>query len=151
MNNFKWFNDQYGFRKGDLVIQFTASLLRSCLGMYGESDDFVGHVGGDDFILITKTKDIKGLCHAITSRFDREIIQFYPDSEKYMELRVVTDRSGQPVRSTGIAISLAVLECHNINHSEVSLERIAEEAGHLKKRAKSVLGSTSVHGNLLPN
>ncbi len=148
LDHFKWFNDQYGFQKGDSVINSTANLLMECLERLGEPGDFVGHIGGDDFILITQTKDLNSLCHAMISRFDHDVPRFYSDSKGYPEVRVVTDRSGQPVCSTGIAISLAVLECHDVKRSEVSLEWIAEEAGYLKKLAKSTHGSTSVRGSL---
>lgn len=151
LDHFKWFNDNYGFRKGDSVIKFTANLLAECLGTYGESGDFIGHVGGDDFILITQARELNSLCMTITSRFDREILEFYQSEHACQPIRVITDRSGNPVHSAGIAISLAVLECHTIDHAVVSPERIAQEAGYLKKSAKRVQGSTTVHGKLRPS
>jgi diguanylate cyclase (GGDEF)-like protein len=148
LDHFKWFNDQYGFHRGDSVIVFTANVLRDCLERLGEPGDFVGHIGGDDFILITQTSDLNALCEAIISRFDHEVPQFYSHPSGNPEAHIVTDRWGNPVGSTGIAISLSVLECHDVKRSELSLERIAEEAGHLKKMAKSIQGSTSVRGSL---
>lgn len=148
LDHFKWFNDAYGFQKGDLVIDFTASLLREEAATYGRTDDFVGHIGGDDFIIITGETETDPLCGAIISRFDREIAQFYPEAANGETLEV-RDRLGRKVHSKGIGISLSVLECRCSVPQEISLELVAERAGHLKKLAKDREGSGYVRGFLI--
>lgn len=149
LDHFKWFNDMFGFRRGDLVINFTANLLKDAIARHGELDDFIGHIGGDDFILITEAQDPDALCQAILSRFDKEISQFYPEDAGRSGPLDMTDRAGHPIESNGIGISLSVLECSMEEHSSVSLEVIAEKAGQIKRLAKGTVGSVMVKGTLL--
>lgn len=146
LDHFKWFNDLYGFQKGDMVISYTADLLRQSADRLGEPGDFVGHIGGDDFILITTTADVLRLCQAIISRFDKEISRFYahPIADPFL----ATDRFGSSMAPDGISISLSVLECPSSVRARVSPTQIAEQAGHLKKIAKRTKGSTTVRGRV---
>jgi diguanylate cyclase (GGDEF)-like protein len=62
LDYFKWFNDRYGFQKGDQMIQFTADVLQQSISACGHPYDFVGHIGGDDFIIISESVDAGLLC-----------------------------------------------------------------------------------------
>ncbi|MDQ0189117.1 GGDEF domain-containing protein [Alicyclobacillus cycloheptanicus] len=148
LDYFKWFNDRFGFQKGDLVIGYTAQVLKDSAAAFGFPGDFVGHIGGDDFILITETDDVEQLCSDIIERFEEGVTQYYPNGAHGTEDFDITDRHGQRVHSNGLSISLSVLECREYNRTTTSLELISEEAGELKKRAKNTFGSVYVRGAL---
>lgn len=145
---FKWYNDQFGFQKGDLVINFTAGLLSDVVGKLGQSDDFIGHIGGDDFIIVTHTETPSVLCDSIINRFDGEISRLYPDFGRHIGSYEVTDRIGNKVPASGIAISLSILDCPHPQGT--SMECISAESGRLKKIAKEQVGSVCVKGVLEP-
>ena len=62
LDNFKAYNDQYGFVKGDEMILFAANLIENAIQKKGNFEDFLGHVGGDDFIFITTTDKVINIC-----------------------------------------------------------------------------------------
>lgn len=72
INNFKHYNDTYGFEKGDEAINKTASLLIQTLFAHGNKNDFLGHIGGDDFLLITSPDKAATLRNAIEKAFKSE-------------------------------------------------------------------------------
>jgi GGDEF domain-containing protein len=150
LDSFKWFNDEYGFQRGDLVLRFTAAILREALENTGDSEGFIGHIGGDDFLLVTEEDYTSDLTESIIHRFDKEVPRFYPDSRHIdafkngQILEQIVDRRGLPVSPQGIAISLSVLQCRAGEISDLSLELISREAGEIKKTAKLKPGSTVV-------
>lgn len=74
LNNFKPFNDYYGYAKGDAIIQLVGSILRSVVT---SEENFIGHVGGDDFVVIFHDEDWCDQCHTILKRFAAEVVKFY--------------------------------------------------------------------------
>ncbi|QQE80076.1 diguanylate cyclase domain-containing protein [Alicyclobacillus sp. SO9] len=146
LDGFKWFNDEYGFLNGDMVLRFTAAMLRETLGKAGDREGFIGHIGGDDFLLVTDTVYTWDLTQTVIQRFDREVSRFYPDLPKRTDLKreESLDRRGVPVSRQGISISLSVLECRVTSSNNLSFEVISRYAGELKKTAKRTSGSTAV-------
>ncbi|WP_158301884.1 GGDEF domain-containing protein [Paenibacillus mesophilus] len=132
---FKWFNDRYGFQKGDELIQFTAELLRETSVLHGLPDDFVGHIGGDDFIVMSRSESPNKLCEEMIRRFDAGITAFLDPDES---ARVV-DRDGKEVQTDRVNISLSLIICECC--SAITAEYISSEAAKLKKRAKAHMGS----------
>lgn len=74
LDRFKIFNDHYGLANGDLAIKRTAEVLKKVAGEKGAADDFVGHQGGDDFVMITRPKRAEELSAEICRRFDSEVV-----------------------------------------------------------------------------
>lgn len=134
-DNFKPFNDRYGFRNGDRVIMLFADILRSRLLSPG---DFVGHLGGDDFFACverdTQANAIAALVEVAT-RFAREATSFYSPEDRDRGWIVGVDRSGQERRMELLTASLAVvyLEPRGI----LDAEELSESLAVLKKEAKS--------------
>ncbi|GAA3401563.1 bifunctional diguanylate cyclase/phosphodiesterase [Paenibacillus hodogayensis] len=135
---FKWYNDRFGFQKGDELIQFTAAVLREASGESGLSDDFVGHIGGDDFIVLSGTESPEKLCEEIIRRFDKGISAFMNGQEQ----EVIYDREGRQTSADRVNISLSLIVCEC--GAAVNAEYISSEAAKLKKRAKSHMGSVYV-------
>ena len=135
LDYFKWFNDRYGFQKGDQLIQYTADVIQQAIVVCGKPFDFVGHIGGDDFIAITSTVDSEKLCKEIIRRFDQGVRLFYEGDDWYY----VEDRGGNRIETCGVTISLSLIVCEAAE--SVTLEQISQASAKLKKLSKSYLGS----------
>ncbi len=132
---FKWYNDRYGFQKGDQLIQFTADCIQQAIGVLGKPHDFVGHIGGDDFIAITSCDDPEKLCGEVIRRFEQGVPLFYEKKDwSYVE-----DRSGNRIESTGVTISLSLIVCGQAG--QVTADQISQAAAKLKKLSKQAKGS----------
>jgi GGDEF domain-containing protein len=132
LDQFKPYNDVYGFRRGDDIIQLLAHILRdSC----NTELDFIGHVGGDDFVVLFQSRDWEVRCHGILARFDRErLALFSPDHVEAGGYRS-EDRRGTMTFHPLVSLSIgAVLidPAHYHHYQEVS--RAAAEAKHHAKR-----------------
>lgn len=136
LDHFKPFNDTYGYRRGDQVICLLGRLLRE------ESDscrDFVGHIGGDDFLVIFRSEDWQRRCAEILRRFDAEIGAFYDE----MDLRQggIWSEARDGSRKFFPLISLSIGAVHSCSGSFDSCHAISAAAGEMKHRAKKVTGS----------
>lgn len=153
---FKWFNDTFGFQKGDMVIKFLADVIQQNVLYRQDEGDLVGHIGGDDFIVITDHADAFEMCTEIISNFDRRIIDFYDDQKMTNVFCDITekacrikDRYGNEVLTNGISISVAMLDCSGVSADHVTLDLITHRLGELKKAAKASVGSSCVRSTLL--
>jgi PleD family two-component response regulator len=110
LNNFKAFNDRYGFTAGDRILHFTAEVLTEAVAEAGEPDtDFVGHIGGDDFVIVTKPHHVPPICDHVVARFDGEILRFYAPEDAERGGIEAKDRQGRRVFVPVIAIAVAVI------------------------------------------
>lgn len=136
LDYFKWFNDQYGFQRGDEVIQFTADIIRQAVSICGEPLDFVGHIGGDDFIVLSSAQDPIQLCNEMIRRFHSGIWYFYEGGER---VQFVEDRYGNRIEADGLSLSLALVR---VEHPlSISADTISQCAAECKRKAKEKLGS----------
>ena len=110
LNNFKVFNDTYGFASGDEMLGFAAQLLTRTVADAGDVDnDFVGHVGGDDFVIVTVPSRVEKICEAITTRFDVEVVRFYTEEDRERGGVEASDRQGNNLFVPLMGISIAVV------------------------------------------
>lgn len=139
LSNFKSFNDKYGFYRGDEVIKFTASLLTNMTKEYGNVSDFVGHVGGDDFIIISSIDNSIKIAENIIEKFDSEIKRFYDTNDLKQGFIVTTDRKDNikqiPIMTISISIIDTNIACLS-HYAEIS-KRAAELKKEIKKQNKS--------------
>ena len=77
LDNFKAYNDVYGFARGDMAIKMTADTMNDQIANHGSESDFVGHIGGDDFFLITLPAHTDAVCQGIIGQFDQRIRSIY--------------------------------------------------------------------------
>jgi diguanylate cyclase (GGDEF)-like protein len=142
LNNFKAYNDKYGFEKGDKVLLMTAEILSRSLASEGQGDDFLGHIGGDDFIIITGPERAEQIAQAIIELFDREITVAYSEEDLKRGSIQVKNRKGKieqfPITSIAVAGVSNQYKVFN-NYWE-----IPEVAAELKKLAKQQKGSCYV-------
>ncbi|QJD83929.1 GGDEF domain-containing protein [Cohnella herbarum] len=137
LDYFKWYNDQYGFQRGDEVIRFTGETLIEVVSAQLNCECFVGHIGGDDFIVISSGSDSVELANEVIRRFE-EGIGTYTGKHK----GPVLDRGGHPVEASGLSLSLSLLLCQSTGGW--TPESLSERAALLKKKAKQLRGNTLV-------
>ena len=139
LDNFKAFNDHYGFMRGDTVIKFTAKVLLEATEATTHGNVFVGHVGGDDFVSIVHADDMKAYCEDIMARFDDGILDFYDTADALQGYIEVTDRKGErhayPICS--LSMGVATTETKELT-SEWEASSVAAE---MKEVAKSIPGT----------
>ncbi len=142
LDNFKAFNDVYGFTHGDEAIQLVARLSVAAVRKAGDSNDFVGHIGGDDFIVVTDAAKAESIAREIIDNFDRDIRALYSQKDLrqgYIETR---DRRGTLNRYPVMTLSIAIVS--KDRHAMENYGQIGETAAELKRYAKSIPGSVYV-------
>lgn len=144
LDNFKAFNDKYGFEHGDKVLLMTATLLNSCIAEYGSATDkdFLGHLGGDDFVIITILEKMEELCLAIVEKFDGSIRKYYSEEDCKRGCIDVVNRKGKEESFPIMTISIGVV--HNRLRIFENYLEIGEVAAELKRKAKKIDGSAWV-------
>jgi diguanylate cyclase (GGDEF)-like protein len=139
LDNFKAYNDKYGYESGDRVIVHTARLLIQSARENGHSNDFVGHIGGDDFVMVTTPTHEDAICSSMIKRFDETIPDFYDQEDRDRKHIEVENRSGSLERFPIMSITIAVV--NNVTERVSSSHAIAERAAELKKYLKRFQGS----------
>jgi diguanylate cyclase (GGDEF)-like protein len=142
LDNFKSYNDKYGFEKGDSVLLYTANLLKDGLKEYGDDDAFLGHIGGDDFIIFTTEDIVDSLCCHVIEQFDAGIKDLYSPEDREAGGIMAHERSGQEKWFPFISVSLAVLDC--TAETGKDMKEISGKVAQIKQYAKSKPGSVYV-------
>ncbi len=142
LDNFKAYNDVYGFANGDEIIKFTARTISKHIHQIENSDNFIGHIGGDDFIAIISQTNYDKVCQNIIAEFDKFAIDFYNKEDVDRGYVEVANRRGIIEQFPLTTISIAVLEVDTKIY-KTTLE-IGEVASQIKSKAKHILGSTYV-------
>ena len=138
LNNFKTFNDHYGFSAGDAVLSFTASVLTEVVAEVGEAEsDFVGHVGGDDFVVVLAPERAEAICREIVRRFDEGIVRYYSEEAAERGGLFAADRQGNQLFVPLMGISLAVVTVtpELFEHPAQISQTAAEIKSYLKQRS----------------
>jgi GGDEF domain-containing protein/CHASE3 domain sensor protein len=142
IDNFKAYNDRYGYIKGNEVIRALAEIVKDAVADCGIRGDFVGHIGGDDFALITRPEDFTTLCKKIIRRFDRTIPGFYDDTERRRGYICAHSRQGSVSRFPIMSVSIAVVT--NETNPDLNVIQVGEIAAELKMHAKTLPGSVFI-------
>lgn len=134
LDKFKSYNDKYGFEHGDEVIRETARIILEAINECGSGDDFVGHIGGDDFVFITIPAVADGLCQRIIEKFEKKVPDFYSPEDVRKGYIMAHDRKGQLQQIPLLSLSIGVVtnESRIITH----VAQINEIGAELKEAAK---------------
>ena len=143
LNNFKAYNDKYGFERGDAVLLMTAETLSRALAREGQGEDFLGHIGGDDFLIITSPDRAENISRAIIEIFDREIRAAYSADD--LERGYIQVKNRRSVLEKYPVTSISVAGVSNKYRSFTNYWEIPEVAAELKKAAKQQKGSCFVY------
>jgi len=142
IDSFKSFNDHYGYVRGDEAIRALARILVDTLQLSGTPADFVGHIGGDDFVLLTSPDCGEAVARAVVESFDRLAPLLYDAADRdhgYVEVlnrRHVIERF--PVMS--VTIALVSTDRYPITHQA----ELNDKAQELKEHGKGIVGSIVV-------
>ncbi|MGH8973574.1 MAG: diguanylate cyclase domain-containing protein [Acidimicrobiia bacterium] len=137
VDQFKAFNDRYGFLRGDRAISTLARLLVEAAQRYPET--FVGHVGGDDFVVVTRPEHVEGLGLEMTERFDSEVPGLYDPDDAERGYIEVLDRRGVAHRIP--LLSLSIGAATNVWRAVKDYRDLVEAATEMKQYAKRQAGS----------
>lgn len=142
LDNFKAYNDIYGFLKGDEIIKFTARTILKNVHTDEYEDSFVGHIGGDDFVAIVSETDYEKICQNIIADFDINVLKYFTDEDAEKGYIEVENRKGVMEQFSLTSISIGVVEVEKGRFANV-LE-IGEAGASVKHLAKTIQGSTYV-------
>lgn len=142
LNNFKAYNDVYGFEAGDRVIKTTANILVKTVMPSENSDNFIGHIGGDDFIVISAYEDAEDLAKKIINNFNEISPSFYNKEDRERGYIISTDRQGYIKKFFFLSISIGIV--HNNLKPLTSYAQISNIGSELKKAAKNANTSAYV-------
>lgn len=143
LDNFKAYNDTYGFSNGDEMIKFTARLITKNVIKNEENEqNFVGHIGGDDFVAIVEGEDYEQICQNIIAEFDECVQKYFTKEDVERGYIEVENRRGIMEQFPLTTISVGVVEVTNTRFKN-TLE-IGEAGATVKHLAKTIFGSTYV-------
>lgn len=142
LDNFKAYNDYYGFVKGDEIIKFTAKTIIHNVHRQEDDNNFVGHIGGDDFVAIVEDIDYEKICQNVILDFDDGVRRYFEKEDLDKGYLEVPNRKGviEEFPITSISIGAVEVETGRFNNT---LE-IGEVAAQVKHLSKTIPGSTYV-------
>ncbi len=142
LDKFKAYNDTYGFEHGDEVIRETARILIRSVQSVGNTDDFIGHIGGDDFVIVTTLPRSDEISKKVIEDFEKTVPQFYNETDRKRGYIIGHDRQGKEQKISLLSISIGVVtnEFRKIEH----VAQVGEIGAELKAFAKSLERSNYV-------
>jgi diguanylate cyclase (GGDEF)-like protein len=140
LDHFKAYNDHYGFMRGDQVIQATAHMVEEVAREVTGGEAFVGHVGGDDFVVVTPPSAAADLAEALVKRFDRDAGELYDESDRSNGYIEVVNRRGELQRFPLLSISIGIATTDRRAFAHYA-EAVAV-ATEMKAYTKSTAGSS---------
>jgi len=142
LDNFKPYNDKYGFSRGDEILLMAARIIGNTVSMQQCDLSFVGHIGGDDFVFILPPDAVEGACQSVVNDFDAIVPSFYDPKDRSRGYILSHDRQGNEKLFPILSISIAVVI--NIRARYTCYAELAHAAGQLKNISKNTLGSVYV-------
>ncbi|MBN2407054.1 MAG: diguanylate cyclase [Elusimicrobia bacterium] len=138
IDNMRSYNDRYGYDRGDRVIERTSRIIKEAVLAAGGKNDFIGHMGGDDFVFITSPGMAEPVCRAITRKFDRTVSRYYSEKDRRTGYLKVKDRRGNCRDIPTMRVSIAIVT--NLQRTIGHYAKIVEIAAEIKKYLKGMYG-----------
>jgi len=142
VDNFKAYNDVYGFAQGDAVIRMLASVVTAAVNDLGNPGDLAAHIGGDDFAVLTTTDKSEPVARHILAAFDDRAPAFYSPEDRRRGGISVVDRRGEAMTYPLMTLSIAAVI--NSRRPVSSYRQLSDIVAELKAYAKSSPGSVYV-------
>jgi len=139
LDNFKAYNDQYGYARGNQVIKNTALVIEEAIKAHGTAESFYGHIGGDDFVVVCPIDRVKKICQFIIDRFDRTVGSFYDPEDLQNGFILRKSRKGVEEKFPIMTVSIGVVT--NQRRPLTHVVQVGEIAAEAKDHAKSRPGS----------
>ncbi|MDN7242669.1 GGDEF domain-containing protein [Planococcus sp. N028] len=144
LDNFKTYNDTYGFKNGDDLLLATANIMTKTLAA-----NFFGHIGGDDFIAILHHHNYEEIAQDIIDDFNRTIQSFYSETDWTQQFVIAENRAGHVEKIPLVSISIAIVT--NEEKKFLSFQHIVDEAATIKKLCKQKPSSCYIVNSLNPS
>ncbi len=136
INDFKAYNDVYGFARGDICIRFASACIVEAVGVHGAETDFIGHIGGDDFVAIVEPELAIDIAKDTIARFEKGKSTFFCDKDNQNGYMVSTDRNNAEQRFPLMGLAIAIIMSENQNVA--NKYELAKKAADLKHRVKDL-------------
>jgi diguanylate cyclase (GGDEF)-like protein len=139
LDNFKAYNDQKGFVRGDRLIQATARIIQDAVVEFAGAEGFVGHVGGDDYVAVVPPDYAEDVAKRIVERFDSEVGEFYEKEDLERGYVEVEDRKGvlQELPLVGVSVGIATTQVRAFAHYGEAVAVATEMKQFAKREARS--------------
>ena len=140
LDNFKAYNDVYGFLKGDEIIKFTAKTILKHVHSCESEESFVGHIGGDDFVAIVDSGNSEEICQDIIAEFDAKVLDYFTGEDARRGYIEVANRKNiiEQFPLTSISIGVVIVETKRFSN----ILEIGEVGAQIKHIAKTIMGSS---------
>jgi PleD family two-component response regulator len=153
VDNFKAFNDYYGYKRGDDAIKLTAEVIIEAVKTCGNGDDFVGHIGGDDFVIISTPAKADAVAANIVKAFDTRVVGLFSREDLERGYLEVVNRKGTVDRFPLLTMTIAMVTGGKGRVEHIA--QISDIASELKRYGKSLEGSVVVkerrkNGQVIP-
>ncbi|BCS54315.1 diguanylate cyclase [Geobacter sp. SVR] len=142
LDNFKSYNDRYGYIRASDILKKTGEVIHEAVKRQNDPDAFVGHIGGDDFVVIIDARHAKAACQEIIRDFDGMIPSYYSEEDRAAGAIEGLDRYGVKRVFPLLTISIAVLTCQPGRYATAA--EIATAAAKVKDRVKETSGSNYI-------
>jgi len=140
LDNFKVYNDVYGFKDGDFVILLLGRIMTWAISRHGHSGDFLAHIGGDDFVAMVNPEKAERICLAVTRCFKRLILNCYHTQDRARGWIMGKGRDGKEQQFPLVSVSIGIVDCV----APCSLQALGEKAAQIKGYAKTLPGNVYV-------
>lgn len=146
LDNFKAYNDVYGIKQGDKVIRLLADLLTEGIKRWGNPSDFIGHVGGDDFVVMSSPDKAETIFSWIAQRFDERIKAYYSEADLRAGCITAKDRQGNVKKFNFVSVSIVYLTDKNMetNQYAVLIQTLTEMKSYVKHNMDRTKGGSVV-------
>ncbi len=132
INNFEPFNEVYGFVAGDDVLRFTGMLINEVLDELGTPNDFIGHAGGDNFIIITAEESAAEIRQRMKSRFSEEVLSHYNFMDRDQGFIMAAGSAGQTEKVPLMTLSAGLVSPKEYQFADI--REITEMAAEARRR-----------------
>ncbi len=139
LDNFKVYNDRYGYYAGDQVLEATGRLLVQVVERCGGERGFAGHIGGDDFVMVVPQEEMERAGRVMVEGFDALAPTFYPQEDRERGFIAAVSRTGEEKAFPLVSVSVAIVPCPAGRFAHPG--EISEVAGEIKHFLKQVPGS----------
>jgi diguanylate cyclase (GGDEF)-like protein len=142
LSNFKSYNDRYSWLAGDEIIKRLGEIIVTAVMQSGDKDIFIGHIGGDDFVVVTRPEYAEQVGRDAVEAFDRMIPEMYAPEDRANGYIETTDRQGEMRRVPIVSLGAAIVtnEHRTLDHPL----QVAQIAAEVKRYLKSLTGSQVV-------
>ncbi len=139
LDNFKAYGDHYGYKQGSDAINMVGNLLQEIVEAHGSENDLVGHIGGDDYVILTDIQRGEDLAKAIIKSFDNRVVELYSQKDLEAGFILGTDRHGIKRSFPLLTISIAITLSENL--TSPSILEISNNCARMKAHLKQLKNS----------